>query len=656
MSLNYEIIDLEINKEEITKREPTIIIFDINTLVKNKVFYYFYIITKLCKEHKDIIYKIYVAIISNKLSSTKYLYNINKYNPFTSLKNIKLNGNKKDLPKYHNMNDIINKLRVTEEILILTNDNINVIKSILPKDKHKIKYLDLNTISLYTNIIKKLFFNIKEYKLIGVKNINFVGMDTNEIYIDETNRYILTSISDNNYELALSIKEEIDDNIVYKLEKIYIHDKIKYKLEMDKFLSIIDPIVSYLYEMIIHNNYISINEKISNELNIIRNILNRYDGDILENVLFLKKIITNLINYIELNRIKKQFNIDIKYVNKNKINGYELDLINKNNNYINQILSLIEIKKMDNSIVEFNKNNINRIIDNNIKGILIQVKFTSNKLEDWDILKDKIITTTKIEYISNYLYNVEQYKKKNPNKLNNDTLYTDIIANSIIPIYINKEHWKLANKFICPILGLTFANNIYCFNDKYYQYMYIYLIYIIKETIEDPTVGIDILLNMIKTTYEISKDLKYIYGFSEYYKNINNITNFSKYLKVLGQIISIRFFNINFNQLIFNTINVLIKPYNIVVHDKIDIISLKKIDSLITSIDFIPKLQLILPTLIMFKILCKSLYLNLNNEINNGFINDDIKNNLINDINNFNYKSHKDLDYYINFFLKLYID
>jgi hypothetical protein len=193
----------------------------------------------------------------------------------------------------------------------------------------------------------------------------------------------------------------------------------------------------------------------------------------------LKKYYLKIFNNLEHNPTSKIF---IEYFNNsiksNKNKKMNQNIIIKNMELLNNINQRSDVENITNNNFNNNFNNscdffnstitltnwFEEVQDNNGLGLLITI--TKNKVD-----------ATTITYISliDYLLTTMNYFEKNKN-LTYGNLYGNKIingmgigsANALLPLYINKYHWRIVKKYLPLLLGIIMESNPFTYtkNDE----------------------------------------------------------------------------------------------------------------------------------------------------------------------------------------------
>ena len=288
---------------------------------------------------------------------------------------------------------------------------------------------------------------------------------------------------------------------------------------------------------------------------------------------------TTKITPINLTKLKNRFNANFDKLIENKLDftnnnlkilnndfGYkqfiekhdaffDLELENENPQY----KKFIESCDFFNSVMSLT-NWYDEIKNNSIMGLLC--KLTISPLCKLGVSGSKIqidnITTSYFPLEDYLAHVIQHFNRKNlPNhdfgNLNNEIIINGTAigdGNSIVPLYINKYHWKIAQNYSDPLFGTIISHNPLTYTKTHSEFMFVMLIemtrrlfvpnatYILSET------SIRTYFALYRTCAEICFDKGYIRGIKSYIQQY--MTNIEKRHKVrpfdtdvmLGQILS----------------------------------------------------------------------------------------------------------------------
>jgi len=541
-----------------------------------EIIYRKYILNK----YKDIILiKTYPTLNAIKLNRTD---NITEdiYDILTSINNV-IYKKYDDYEKIHFKN-IIDKIQKIEEKTI--NNDIIIIFSI-------------NSNKNFTNINKEyidgLFSNFKSN--ISVINISHyplmkkISDKINEFFIDIKSIKIEDFFLKNIFNLNLNIK---NINIIDKIEK-----DINYTLNVDSNIDLLEFIIllNYIEKTIIINsniknnsidkNYIFfkkiLNLKIISETNsILINIVKSFQNSIkdiflrfyefkiklpinklneslnssyIKNILeFYELIYTKILKYnfnlinSDFTKFNKLLNSDFSEINFNDFTRIESSTVIDNSlEYLKSTLSLTNWIEEYNNINPFGFMIKYELNNYSYKGM---IDLTSSIIKTYPNMKINSITNNWVslydyyQIIISYIENSDnltnnEYQNNDDNIFNmNDFLITDNIlgdGNILLPVYINKNHWKLVK--VLWKYHLTFINNSleFEYNKKMDNIYYLTLLKSynnIKNINQNIKSSIRLFCYILRTCIQISIDNKYMYGIlKEYPKVFQNLLEYKSF-------------------------------------------------------------------------------------------------------------------------------
>ena len=570
------------------------------------------IIDIINNNHDIIIGKTIPQIIVNKFNNS----NLNCVeNIVTYIENIiykKYDDDTYPTIHFKNIIDYFNELNDNNinEIFIITSinkdghfneNNINSINNFL---KNENIYNKINLI----NISKNKLQEIGNFK--NIYNIDFKETKITNIILNQIFKVIINLNFFNKNSIEKNINLDNNQELLYLLGELHKTEKYIYNLILNK--SYNDMELNFIEENL-KINLISTNIK-------IKNIFKNYLKSINDSLNLLRNI--NFKNiYDNINR--KFNNTYIKYI----IEFYEIIYPKlNNNNFIKNKINLSLINIFENKFLE-NDNFIKKSLDftnsnltmtnwldeyNNYNPFGILIKYKVDKFSYKGIIHGKInllysypnviINSVNNNWCSIYDYyqliqlkldNKDEYDEyfeddNNNFNINNFNITDNLLGDSnvLIPIYINKDHWKLLK----PLwkYHLSFIHN--CYENEYNKKMdNIYFLIILKKL----NLIIDkynsskqinnndlILFNYIlRTCIQIMIDNKYLNSIKneheKYFKilmndkksNVNNVFNYI--IRLIQLIISNNSININLNDY-FNKIEKLYLKFFIEQYYKID--------------------------------------------------------------------------------------
>lgn len=513
--INQRIIKKNINTLTIAKTFPIAksINFDLNNLDINKIIVFLDSI--LIKQSMDYsftnIENILNIIIKNNNLELNEIY---IFASIFNIKDAKIEYDNKYNDDNFNINTLINIFNFSSYSKIISNNNINEIL-IQPK------YINYDNILIEINKI----LNIKENILTDYNYELFDKFQLNiyKLFLIESD-LILSLTSKFNSEITEQDKYLISsDNLIKYINFINLYDN-KENLDNDcKFMLNTKKILKM---MLIE--YENIDFNIPNPCILNTNIGQNYDT-IYRIIQFYKYIYPKILYYHLNYKYKKQYIFKFKNTSKidiklnNQIFNY---LIDESIEYLTSNISMTHWKD------EFE----------NFNSFGLLLKYNSNLMscKGFYDIKSKILTTypnTIISSISNNwisLYDYYQLVMDDIDinnllsfNINNYELIDMLHGNSniMLPIYINKEHWKLVKSTWS--YHLTFINNTFEFdyNKKMDNIYFIVCVEIIKNIIKKKSNVnfIRLLIYIIRTSIQICIDNKYSYNIKITYEKFKNI-------------------------------------------------------------------------------------------------------------------------------------
>jgi hypothetical protein len=193
--------------------------------------------------------------------------------------------------------------------------------------------------------------------------------------------------------------------------------------------------------------------------------------------------------------------------------------------------------------------------DGSCFGILVELK--TNNLAKIGLMYDiKITSTTTFLSVDDYLSSFIQIFKinknnKNDGNLNNISLINQNIigrGNFIIPLYINKHHWKLSKIFMEPMLGMALTHNPFSFTNNHENIMFHALFNMLNDLLTENNININnktiiTTFSFLRTCAQVCFDKKYQRGLIKYINKFIINRSCKKYsdellVKIFGQSLS----------------------------------------------------------------------------------------------------------------------
>jgi hypothetical protein len=452
--------------------------------------------------------------------SDMYFYHQNIIKEFTQIK-IKINNIKMTCIRTKSNNELYGLENIFDKYITSLNDNIlfNIIKmNIRNKDCIEINFNNDCFIgsfddSLVNNIIDNLY--LIPYEMITKEECNY------NKYLDLVNLNYSLSITND----EITIYELCDIIIIFYINLLYLNDDIKIN-NYNKY------ILSYDY----------LNKKIKELHDKARKTSNNDEyrcaslGQYYMNLINVKILKLNMINKKDDNKIIKELteyynNVENKF-NNEQIHKIYMSTIQKNIDVIVNIKKEIDIIK-NKFYQELNEYNIesfdfftsNISLTNWLEEIEIDSSFgllykiNTNELGKIGFLSNLQILNTTTTFIStkDYLDSIiSRMKITNSNgNLNNMNIFTgDSIgdSNAVIPIYINKYHWKIASIYVKPLLSIAIAHHPYGWDKSFNNLYFIILTNMTKQCYHTNNLNekwIKTYFIVMRTCYEIIKENKY---------------------------------------------------------------------------------------------------------------------------------------------------
>ena len=450
-------------------------------------------------------------------------------------------------------------------LLIVDNSNIDEINIV---NNHILTYLYIIKDNYKNIYIQESYPELRKYKL---ENIYDIKLKQAEILCDKTknliNFYMNENENDNDKDkdndkiqniifisgtenLKLNNGDDSSDNIIY------------YNLDSDAFDGIIkNDLFFEMYKKIEYQDK-SDDEKESDNIKfLIKESNNSTDMiklyELYKNYyknskfeqkgiykVILKKIMDNtekFVNYFDKNNTSEENSVYMlqlaKYnILKNsklrfKFNLRLLDNRTKTNINIENSMEItetnqsFEIKEDDvfedscelfSSILTLS-NWYDEVIENSAIGLMIEKNLSQKSIMAYNEIPSITNITFNFMSTQDFISELENdYKNNNKTgnldlssiSLINDSSFGSI--NGIIPLYINKIHWKIAKKHIPKLYGIMFTNNPFGYTDKHLNINYYILILYCNDIISNPIEkNIKIFIALQRTCCEITYEKKY---------------------------------------------------------------------------------------------------------------------------------------------------
>lgn len=468
-------------------------------------------------------------------------YEVDKTNIFSMFHKIKCQPNRNKLVDKNVYTNSINKVK--EHIVNIPDSCVFVFTSF---------YNDI--VNDYKNIYNMQNVILKVFVINKPNNTEpfIIDVDTFNSNCDELKLQNDITIS----KLVLingSNKSFVDFLVSDKIESILVDAKEIMLNTIDFDLSLY---LNCIYQLIMVSDY---KDKINNEpvFNFCEKELDQIiasnNGEIRLKALAIKSLFKLMINNMVYDEIKTLDDVESKksindYCKKSRYIGKNVKSANsilhkidkwKNNDLTTNNLDLI---KKDSQVFknscEFYMSNImlsnwfEELENNSCMGLLTYINTTSLvqacELYNKNTIKIKQITNSYMS-ITDYVNIVQEYFDKNPNQQFGDLSNKLIIkgttigeANSIIPLYICKEHWNNTKKYIDVILGIVLSNNPFNVSDKSFIVFDLIYLHFIKSLFDKSNLNntfIRTFFCFYRTCAQLCFDRKYNHGIKNLINN-----------------------------------------------------------------------------------------------------------------------------------------
>jgi hypothetical protein len=408
---------------------------------------------------------------------------------------------------------------------------------------------------LFSAGIKNNLVNIKlEGGTLFGTNISTINVDTishKNILINNSVEKVM--INDINYEIVQHSENNFNDI----LDGIYFILKNNIELDIKSDVFIKNKLINFInlkdHEEVKHKATIIYQEFKKKSFGKIKNTLDTIDLDN-ENI----KIIIEYGKKSLDERLKLNNNLITNNINSivktsditNKIKKFVDDHENSEN------IKFLESCEFFNSPITLS-NWFEELSNDNCIGLLINLE--SNGLAKMGFnchdIKIQNITNSYLSVIDFINMSMEFFNKSGGKfgNLNNKTILDGMAigkSNAVIPIYINKYHWIVVNKYLNPLLGTIVSHNPFNFNKKHKSIYYTIFIDMTKKLFDNEKKHLNsnyikTYIAMLRTCAEICFENKYNHGIrklvNSYLSNCSVRMNISKdkfpYDKLCSQII-----------------------------------------------------------------------------------------------------------------------
>lgn len=518
--------------------------------------------------------------------------------------NIFDSGNHKELIIFTNINDVFSNETI-ERLNSISEANINVfiisinscsdsIKSRLKATTISSQESNLDSETFYYNTVKNGFFLLKDLSMVPSASVKFdlesgstLGNKSCDSIRLEKNSSLIVKTREGHLKLSVNYENRIEhfkfdlgscqeetnnyhlisgiNSLVENIETTDDDSKVLEFYESYPFLKgvCLDTIGDNSLSLEIRTKAQYVYNKLRGTTTKFKNIeLNKLDSgtgntDIAKQLLsYSKKSSVRMVNkkhqqimaerVINNTRIIEDINNLVKEVDNPKMVEYfskndsnETEEFTKSCEFFNSILTLsswYDEMKYGNPI-----------------GLLVNVSSSNlGKIGVGKNVNIKNITTT-FYPVSDYIDMTLRYFKDH-NRFG-DLNGKDIIkgravgeGNTVIPLYICKDHWRFSKKFVPIMLGITFSHHPLCYSKSHYSFLFSLLLEMNLMTFDKCGSNlnerwIQAFFAYLRTCAEVSFDLKYSYGIrtlvSGYLSNpLKRISNGSMSIfSMLGQIL-----------------------------------------------------------------------------------------------------------------------
>ena len=391
----------------------------------------------------------------------------------------------------------------------------------------------------------------------------------------------------------ITAKLEYNDSFV--VYKEFVNDDLPDYY--DDILTAIHYIIPILYELLQHNDTEIVIHIHVQLLNVVRNIINNrrtvteeiYKAELIYSEL---KCFTDSIKNKMLDQVKCKNHISdlfLRYIKKKYDRGFKTNHQHKMDNRIinnmtifNELDSIDNILKSDNMKDFITKHDTNppKMFDQSCDfynstftlsnwydeiqfggAMGIIAKISSSKLIALGINSNILIEniTSTFYPITDFIEHVLTHYENQPTirSINKENIiYDNTIGagNVVIPLYINKYHWKFSKYYMKPMLGILSSHHPLGYSKRHEMLLFQILISMVCHTFTITHINnqwIQCFISVLRTCSQISFDNKYNYGIKKFAnktihqipndKNVKNYKNrylCDNILNVMGQALS----------------------------------------------------------------------------------------------------------------------
>jgi hypothetical protein len=262
---------------------------------------------------------------------------------------------------------------------------------------------------------------------------------------------------------------------------------------------------------------------------------------------FLSKMTIGHISHKKYIRVTNNFYSDMRYIEFRKNINEIIDTV------IEKISDLDDDDTSDSLDMFYSMHSMTNWVDEieekSCIGVVINITVPNHcrsgkKIEDVKINH----TTSTFMSVSDYISTLCSHENKTfTGDLNNTKVVDDPIlgsGNFVIPLFINKYHWKISQCYLPIVMGLGIANNVKLYTESMDLVYYSVLSAMTQKIFakeQTNSSSIQIWITILRTCMEISVQKRFHKGFDKHISNMLNIKNYKEYSIVFGQMLSVAY-------------------------------------------------------------------------------------------------------------------
>lgn len=426
----------------------------------------------------------------------------------------------------------------SEEIRAICSDKIKKICNVIKYfNRSSTTNIDYDTPNIFTSTNSQLLFKVRNDNIIFDND-----MTEYDGILNGNNTILIGKIinDDNKLELCNDVFQIL--NIIYNVYLIY------YGQENNKGI-IYNFLIPFFEEQI---KYIQNNQRepfVNTITNIIRERIYYYKATQNTNIEevdnFLSKLIIGHIPHKKFIRMMSNFSQ----------NKYFIDFRENIDQIIDTVLEKTQnMEEIDDSLNTFYSthsmtNWLDELEEKSCTGIIINI-FVPNYCR-----LGKKIENIKINHVTQTFMSVSDYvttlcspeNKAFTGDLNNTLVVNDPMlgsGNCILPLFINKWHWKIASCYVPIIFGIGISNNIMLYTESMDLIYYLVLSNITSQMFCNQCVNIQLIriwTSILRTSMEISIKKRFHKGFANHIISLIKIGKYNEYNMLFGQMMSVGF-------------------------------------------------------------------------------------------------------------------